>query len=139
MDIQEKFNPPMLNKKFSDQDMQILLSNVLRYGVRSSLVVCFVGAVLLFIKQGTQHVDYSVFFEKRNSLIDVISEMVTGIKTFDPHSIIFLGILLLFITPVIRLIISLISFIIENDKLYIVITLIVMGIIGLSVFLGYIS
>jgi uncharacterized membrane protein len=71
------------------------------------------------------------------SIFEVVADVLSGVSRADGVSVIFLGVLLLFLTPVLRMVLSLFSFIKEKDGKYIFITLLVMGIIGMSIALGF--
>lgn len=127
----------MENEKFGEKDFQQLIGNLLRYGVWTSLSVAFLGGIIYLLHYGNQPVNYSQFIENDRSIFQVVTSVLEGISTFQGESIIFLGIILLFLTPVLRVILSLFSFLLEKDYLYVGITMIVILIIGMSVWLGF--
>lgn len=127
----------METKKFTDSDLQSIIGNVLRYGVLLALVTSLIGGVVLFITQPDKKIDFSTFSEKDENIFIVFQRLFEGLQHADGESIIFLGIILLFLTPAIRLILSLFSFFLEKDWLYIFITLIVISIIVFSVSFGF--
>lgn len=127
----------METKKFTDSDLQSIIGNVLRYGVLLALVTSLIGGVVLFITQPDKKIDFSTFSEKDENIFIVFQRLFEGLQHGDGESIIFLGIILLFLTPAIRLILSLFSFFLEKDWLYIFITLIVISIIVFSVSFGF--
>ena len=123
--------------KFTDKQLQSLIGNVLRYGVFSALAVTLLGGIMLLVKDSQQVVSYATFIEKDQNLFVVFNNILEGVKVWNGESIIFLGILLLFLTPVLRLVLSLFSFMLEKDALYVVITLLVIAVIILSVSFGF--
>lgn len=123
--------------KFTDNQLQSLIGNVLRYGVLSALTVTLLGGIILLAKDSQQIVSYATFAEKDQNLFLVFQTILAGVKVWNGESIIFLGILLLFLTPVLRLFLSLFSFMLEKDALYVAITLIVIAVIILSVSFGF--
>lgn len=127
----------METKKFTDSDLQSIIGNVLRYGVLLALVTSLIGGVVLFMTQPDKKIDFSTFNEKDENIFIVFQRLFEGLQHGDGESIIFLGIILLFLTPAIRLILSLFSFFLEKDWLYIFITLIVISIIVFSVSFGF--
>ncbi len=127
----------MEKEKFGEQDFQQLVGNLLRYGVWISLSVAFLGGLVYLANHGTETVDYSKFIENDRSIFQVVASVLNGVASFQGESLIFLGIILLFLTPVLRVILSLFSFLLEKDYLYVGITLVVILIIGLSVWLGF--
>ena len=127
----------MEKEKFGERDFQQLIGNLLRYGVWISLAVAFLGGIVYLSSHGTETVNYATFIENDRSIFQVVSQVFEGIATFQGESLIFLGIILLFLTPVLRVILSLFSFLLEKDYLYVGITLVVILIIGVSVWLGF--
>ncbi|WP_060872586.1 DUF1634 domain-containing protein [Myroides odoratus] len=127
----------MSTTKFTDNQLQSIIGNVLRYGVLSALTVTLLGGIILLAKDSQQMVSFSTFVEKDQNLFVVFKTILQGIKDWNGESIIFLGILLLFLTPALRLLLSLFSFILEKDAMYVVITLIVIAVIILSVSFGF--
>lgn len=127
----------MEKEKFGEKDFQQLIGNLLRYGVWISLSIAFLGGIVYLSNHGTETVNYSQFIENDRSIFQVVTSVFEGVVAWQGESLIFLGIILLFLTPVLRVVLSLFSFLLEKDYLYVVITLIVIVIIGISVFLGF--
>lgn len=120
-----------------EKDFQQTIGNVLRYGVWTALAVALIGGIIYLIAHSNETVNFSTFIENDRSIFEVIGTVVSGAMTGEGGAVIFLGIILLFLTPVLRMILSLFSFIKEKDTTYIIITLIVIGIIGMSIALGF--
>ncbi|MFP9113107.1 DUF1634 domain-containing protein [Flavobacterium sp. RHBU_3] len=120
-----------------EKDFQQLIGNLLRYGVWTALGVALAGGLVYLSTHSHDTVNYAHFTENDRSLFDVIRDIFIGIANGDGNAMIFLGVLLLFLTPVLRMILSLFSFIREKDRKYIFITLLVMGIICMSIALGF--
>ena len=127
----------MEKEKFGERDFQQLIGNLLRYGVWISLSIAFLGGIVYLSNHGTETVNYTQFLENDRSIFQVVASVLQGVKIGQGESLIFLGIVMLFLTPVLRVVLSLFSFLLEKDYLYVVITLIVIAIIGMSIFLGF--
>ena len=127
----------MKKEKFGERDFQQLIGNLLRYGVWISLSIAFLGGIVYLSNHGTETVNYAQFLENDRSIFQVVASVLEGVKIGQGESLIFLGIVMLFLTPVLRVVLSLFSFLLEKDYLYVVITLIVVAIIGMSIFLGF--
>lgn len=127
----------MSTSKFTDNQLQNTIGNVLRYGVLSALTVTLLGGIILLLKDSQQVVSFSTFIEKDQNLFLVFKNILNGVKEWNGESIIFLGILLLFLTPALRLLLSLFSFLLEKDRMYVIITSIVIAVIILSVSFGF--
>ena len=127
----------MTQEKFGERDFQLIIGNLLRYGVWISLSVAFMGRIIYLLNHGNELENYSVFHENDTNIFKVIINIYSGVVQRQGESIILLGIILLFITPILRLLISLIVFYFEKDYLYVSITTIVILIIGTSIFFGF--
>ena len=124
-------------EKFGEKDFQTIIGNLLRYGVWISLSVAFIGGIVYLIHNGNQIEDYSVFKENDRNIFEVIAAIYNGAIQGNGESLIFTGIILLFLTPVLRVLLSLFSFLLEKDYLYVGITLIVIMIIITSISFGF--
>ncbi|MCD2423507.1 DUF1634 domain-containing protein [Niabella pedocola] len=123
--------------RFTDKTLQTIVGNLLRYGVWLALSVGAIGGTVYLIKHGHETIHYGSFTESDKSIGQLIHEMISGVREGSGTAIIFSGIILLFLTPALRLVLSFFSFLIEKDYLYVLITLVVMLIIGISISLGY--
>ena len=124
-------------EKFGEKDFQTIIGNLLRYGVWISLSVAFIGGIVYLSHNGSQIEDYSVFKENDRNIFEVIAAVYNGAIQGNGESLIFTGIILLFLTPVLRVLLSLFSFSLEKDYLYVGITLIVIMIIITSISFGF--
>lgn len=124
-------------EKFGEKDFQAIIGNLLRYGVWISLSVAFIGGIVYLLHNGNQIEDYTVFKENDRNIFEVIAAIYHGAIQGNGESIIFTGIIFLFLTPVLRVILSLFSFLLEKDYLYVGITLIVISIIIISISFGF--
>lgn len=122
-------------KVFKDADVQLLIGNVLRYGVVLAIIVVFCGGLIYAYRHGNETASYHTFNGEPDFLKN-ISGILNGILQFKGRAIIQFGILLLIATPIVRILLSIISFFREKDYLYVVITLIVLCIISVSMLSG---
>lgn len=127
----------MIQEKFGEKDFQKIVGNLLRYGVWISLSVAFIGGIVYLLHHGNDIENYSVFKENDRNIFEVIGDVYQGVMQGRGESIIFFGIVLLFLTPVFRVLLSLFSFLLEKDYLYVVITAIVICIIIMSISFGF--
>ncbi|ALM47875.1 hypothetical protein AMR72_02565 [Flavobacterium psychrophilum] len=127
----------MEERTYNDKDFQQIIGNLLRYGVWISLFFAALGGIIYLIHHGGDIEDYSNFTENDRNLFSVAESVIKGALEGRGESVIFFGVILLFLTPVFRIILSLISFILEKDYLYAVITMIVILIIITSITFGF--
>jgi uncharacterized membrane protein len=122
---------------------ELIVASVLRYGVALSLALIAVGVALMFATGSTGYagsLDPAVLLGPGgpgtiawpHSLAAVASGLLAG----RPYALIVCGLLLLIATPVIRVAISVVTFAVERDYQYALITLVVLGVLVLSFLLG---
>jgi uncharacterized membrane protein len=108
-----------------------LIGNLLRTGVAIAAIVAAIGGVLYVARQGGQPADYHVFRGAPPALRD-IHGIVRGALALQSAAIVQLGLLLLIATPVARVAFSLVAFVLQRDRVYVVITGIVLTLLVLS-------
>ena len=116
-----------------DKNLALVIGNIMRWGVIISLSLTFIGGVIYLFAHPHETISYENFIEQDYSVAEIFTNTFKGLLNFEGDAVITLGILLLFSTPVIRVLFSLFGFILEKDKLYIIITLIVLAIIVVSI------
>lgn len=116
------------------QNMEMLIGKTLRWGAFLSAFVALIGGVVYVFQQQTIP-DYRDFTGASPSLRS-FSGILSGVFSGDGASIIQLSVCLLIATPILRLILALWSFIVEKDRLYVCITLIVLGVIFFGMLSG---
>lgn len=134
----EKYKAPVAGGNFKDKDIQAVIGLILRAGVIISMIVVFTGGVLFLYRHGQTQADYHTF-KGVPGFIESYRGIINGTLGFKGQAIIQAGIILLIATPVVRVIVSAIGFIIEKDYLYVVITLVVLSIIFFSMLTGHIG
>ncbi len=114
--------------RLDDQRVEQWIGNLLRAGVLTAAAVVFVGAILFLEQHGGEPADYSKFRGEPSDL-RIVGDIVAGALTMDGREVIQLGILLLIATPVARVILAAGAFALERDRLYVVLTLVVLGVL----------
>jgi uncharacterized membrane protein len=107
----------------------LVISKVLRGGVLSSASIIVVGVVTFYVR-------YALYGADTHPFPHSFGAVITGIVHGDARSVIVLGLLVLLITPVLRVAVSILAFALERDWRYVVITSIVLCVLVLSFFLG---
>jgi len=115
------------------------ISNLLRGGVLLSIAVILVGLTLSFI----HHPQYVTSKTDLRSLTDAgtvyphtLGDVFTRIRDVRGQAIVMLGLLLLIATPVARVAFSIFAFAIERDRLYVIITIVVLTLLLVSFAIG---
>ena len=97
-------------------------------------VVAFGGIIYLY-RHGHNVSDYSTF-KLQPDFTREGWPLLQGVLAFKGRAIIQLGIILLIATPIMRVVFSAIGFFFEKDYLYVLITVLVLGVIMFSMFGG---
>ncbi|MDQ0593263.1 putative membrane protein [Chryseobacterium ginsenosidimutans] len=125
-----------MRKDFTDTDLNRSVGNLLRLGVILSVITSLIGFIKLFTE--------GFKMPRKYKLLDMgtSSEKVWGhfwdtLCKGEGMAIIQLGILILIITPLMRIIFALIGYLKEKDYVYVVISSIVLAIMAVSFFTGY--
>src|ERR1700691_4521617 len=118
---------------WDDQRIEVIIGTLLRTGVILAAAVVLVGGILYLARHGHEVASYSTFHGEPESLKSP-KDIVHGVFEVSARAIIQLGLLLLIATPVARVAFSAVAFAIEHDYMYVVITLVVLGILLYSLF-----
>ena len=115
------------------------ISMLLRTGVTLSVMVVVVGLVISFIR----HPDYVHSKTALGRLTDAeavyphqLRDVAAQIGQGRGQAIVMLGLLMLIATPVARVAFSIVAFALERDRLYVVITAIVLVLLVVSFVIG---
>ncbi|HXF24064.1 MAG TPA: DUF1634 domain-containing protein [Gemmatimonadaceae bacterium] len=114
--------------RWSDEHVELFVGNLLRWGVIIAAAVTVVGGALFLALHGGRIADYHVFHGQPDALKSV-SDVVANALRLQPEAVIQLGLLLLIATPIARVALSLLAFVKQHDRTYIVVTAIVLGLL----------
>jgi uncharacterized membrane protein len=115
----------MATGQWTDQQMDITISVLLRVGVTLAAAIVSVGGILYLINNGHSIPEDHIFRGEPADLRQVPG-VLHDVLTLQGRGIIQLGILLLILTPVARVAFSVLAFWQQRDRLYIIVTLIVL-------------
>lgn len=126
----------MRTRPFTDIDLNRSVGNLLRLGVLLSVFTSLIGFIKLFTEGFVMPKKYKLL-EMGSSSEKVWSQFWSSLMKGEGMAIIQLGILFLILTPLVRIIFALIGYLKEKDYVYVVISLIVLGIMTVSFLTGY--
>ena len=119
--------------------VDVAISNLLRAGVVISMAVVVIGLVFTFI----HHPQYVRSRTALGRLTDAgvvyphrLGDVATQIRHGRGQAIVMLGLLMLIATPVARVAFSIVAFALERDRLYVMITLVVLSLLIVSFVIG---
>ena len=123
-----------MKRHFTDLDLNRSVGNLLRLGVIISVATSLFGFVKLFIEGFTMPKDYSSLEVPEGT---IWQSFFNSLKNFEGIGIIQLGILILILTPLVRIIFALVGYIKEKDYTYVIVSLIVLSIMLVSFLMGF--
>lgn len=125
-----------LIKSVSEKQLEYLLSNLLKYGVLLASSVVLLGGILYLIHHGSEPAEYKVFLgtpSEFRSPTGVVNAILAGSR----RGIIQLGLLILIAIPILRVIISFLTFLLQRNFIYVIITSLVLASLTYSLIGAY--
>jgi uncharacterized membrane protein YfcA len=115
----------------SDARIDKVIGGLLRVGAVVSSLVVMIGGSLYLKRHGTELPNYHMFYGEPTQLRSV-SGIIRDASSFSGRGIIQFGLLLLIATPVMRVAFAIVAFIIQRDRIYVGVTLIVLSVLLFS-------
>lgn len=130
-----------LDEKEINHEIGIFLGKFLRLGVWASCIIAIIGGILYLYQRGSVMPAYSPpahgeIFTGTADYLRTFKGIFSGVVSFDGAAIIQLAVIVLISTPVLRVALSIFTFLYEKDYLYVVITIIVLCIILSNMIFG---
>ena len=110
-------------------DINDAISLALRAGVLLSAAIILIGVVLVFVHQGSNGFSLSQIAapnSRVNSSIFQPPEVMEGLSKLNGLDYVYLGLMVLIATPIIRVVLGIAQFVKERNRLYTIITVIVL-------------
>jgi len=131
-----------MNPESKSFQIELLISELLRWGVRLSLFLLGCGTLLSFL-QGNDYgtlggtaADFHRLITQGDAFPRSVSWLASGLLHLQGQAVIVTGMLLLISTPILRVFVSIIAFALERDRAYVLITTAVFLLLLLSFALG---
>ena len=121
--------------RWSDERVEQLVGNLLRAGVIVAAIVTALGGVALLLQHGAARADYHLF-RGEPAALRTVGGVVTSALRLESRGVVQLGLVLLIATPIARVLLSLVAFVLQRDRLYVVVTAIVLAIQLFSLVFG---
>jgi uncharacterized membrane protein len=123
---------------WSDERAEQVVGNLLRVGVVLSALVVGLGGLLFLVREGPKpeqipHEFHPEAAEDRRPLT-----ILRDAWRLKSDGLIELGLLLLILTPIARVAFSVLAFALQRDRVYVLVTLLVLAILLYSLFSGHI-
>jgi uncharacterized membrane protein len=121
---------------------ELLISEILRVGVMVSLATILVGLGLMFV----HHPDYlrssadlARLTNPGAALPHNLREVLEGVRLWRGQAVAALGLILLILTPILRVAVSILAFAVERDRVFMIVTSAVLAILVIALLLGRIG
>ncbi|MFA5863428.1 MAG: DUF1634 domain-containing protein [Phycisphaerae bacterium] len=128
-------NPHKNKSSWNDFTVEQIIGNLLRIGVLTAAGIVIIGGIIYLIRFGHSRTNLEIFHGEPADL-RTVGGIVKRAFTLSGRGLIQLGLLVLIATPVARVAFSLVAFILERDRNYIIITLVVLSILLFSLMGG---
>jgi uncharacterized membrane protein len=117
--------------------VELAISEILRWGIRISLVLLIAGTILSFASGNYETADMQRLMGIRGEGFPVTTDwLFHGLARLDGAAVIVLGLAILIATPVLRVAVAVLAFIVEKDRVYAAISAFVLLLVCASFFLG---
>ena len=124
-----------IRHRWTDQRVEETVSILLRIGVTSAAGVVLFGGILYLAQYGSAIPHYQQFHGEPPQL-RTLNGIFAAMFTHDSRAIIQFGLLLLILTPIARVVFSVFAFLRQHDRLYILVTLIVLAVLMVNLVWG---
>ena len=118
--------PPATERE--EAEIEQLIGRLLQFGVLLAAAVVIVGGVALLLQSGHQIADFRAFAGTASPL-DSLLGIARGVVALRADAVVQLGLVLLIATPVARVALTLVAFLIQRDRLYIGVTALVLALL----------
>lgn len=118
-----------------DQQLETMLGILLRSGVIAAATIVLTGGIIYLIRHGAEIPHYGIFLGEPEDFRR-LSGIVKSTLSLRGRGIIQIGFLILIATPVARVVFSVFAFALQRDRVYVIITLVVLAVLAFSLMGG---
>jgi uncharacterized membrane protein len=117
--------------RMSDQRLENIIGQLLRAGVLLSAAVVAIGGILYLVFEHGARVSYRTFVAGGPDM-RTVSGIAHAALHLSSEGLMQAGLVLLILTPVARVVLAMVGFALERDRLYAVVSFIVLAILAFS-------
>jgi uncharacterized membrane protein len=125
----------ILKNRVGIEDTQKFISKILISGVIISTLFVIAGGLFYLISTGSANPKYHIFRGEPAEFKSIFA-IIKNLFTLRSENIIQFGLLLLMLTPVARVLFTVITFLHEKDFIYVLVTFIVLSVLCFSLISG---
>jgi uncharacterized membrane protein len=111
-----------------EHGLELAMGRMLQIGVTVAALVVLAGGILYLLQSGGTKPDYA-HFQGAPAALTTVSGIFSGAMHMNASSVIGFGILLLIATPICRVIFGVVGFAVLRDKLYTMVSVVVLVIL----------
>jgi uncharacterized membrane protein len=123
------------SEKWSDQRLDVVVGDLLRTGVLTAATIVLAGGIVYLIRHGLALPDVKAFHGEPSDLRSV-GGIIAGVFAGHGRGLIQLGLLLLIATPVARVVLLALGFALQRDRLYAIVSVVVLTFLLYGLFGG---
>jgi uncharacterized membrane protein len=127
-DIGPPGESPTPRRRSTDRQVEQVIGRLLQVGVLVAAAIVLVGGVALLIQHGGTPADYHVFRGEPEALRHV-DGILLGVLARDASAIVQLGLVVLIATPVARVALTLVAFLVQRDRTFVALTALVFALL----------
>jgi uncharacterized membrane protein len=118
-----------------DEQLERMLGILLRTGVIAAATIVLIGGIIYLIRHGVEMPHYRIFLGEPEDFRR-LPGIVKSAFSLRGRGIIQVGFLILIATPVARVVFSVLAFALQRDRIYVIITLVVLAVLAYSLMGG---
>lgn len=122
MDKQQNSSPTTTTEM---NHIEAIIGRILQIGVSIAAIIMLLGLILLIANGGKTGYPTNVHPTTMHAIL-------SGVTQLKPYAVMMLGLFCLILTPILRVVVSIFAFWKERDRMYVVITTVVLVILGVS-------
>jgi uncharacterized membrane protein len=119
--------------RWTDYQIDQVIGRVLQVGVLAAAIVTVVAGLLYLRQHGTEITDYRTF-RGVPATLSSLAGIVHGVAAGQRAAMVQLGLVLLILTPIARVALTLGAFLVQRDRLYVLLTTIVLAVLMYGLF-----
>ncbi len=125
-------------ERITDRQVELWIAGLLRFGVITAALLGLAGGIAHLVRHAGDVPSY-VTFRGEPSALRHVTEVIAGAVSLRTDALIQAGLLLLIAVPILRVAVSVVAFALERDWLYVIVTMLVMGVLLFSLLGGVLS
>lgn len=121
------------------QRVEQIIARLLRWGVLTSLALMLAGTLVSFLRSGrygSTPEDLKRLTSETGDFPHTFAWLFEGLAAFRGQQLIVLGLVILILTPLLRVAVSIVAYVIERDGIFVAITSVVLALLIVSMFVG---